>query len=126
MILKIFFQASSQATTETTEGSKSSSGAAGPIQLSDLQKIFLGITSPSDGSGGGAAREAGLPVDLGTAMTSEALQSILTNEEFVEQLKPFLPQTEEVLPPVEQLRGTVASPQFQQVSLIKNSSHIEP
>ena len=48
-------------------------------------------------------------------MTSEALQSILTNKDFVEQLKPFLPQTDDPLPPVEQLKGTVASPQFQQV-----------
>ncbi|MCL4131497.1 UNVERIFIED_CONTAM: hypothetical protein GTU68_006862 [Idotea baltica] len=53
-------------------------------------------------------------VDLGSVMTAEALQPILTNGEFVEQLRPYLPTTSEKLPPVEELRGTVASPQFQQ------------
>lgn len=56
------------------------------------------------------------PVDLSSAMTAEALQPILTNEEFVNQLRPYLPSTAEGLPPTEQLRGTVTSPQFQQVT----------
>lgn len=49
-------------------------------------------------------------------MTAEALQPILTNDEFVNQLRPYLPATAEELPPTEQLRGTVTSPQFQQVN----------
>ena len=56
-------------------------------------------------------------MDLGSVMTAEALQPILTNEEFVEKLQPYLPTTSEKLPPVEQLKGTVTSPQFQQVGL---------
>lgn len=48
-------------------------------------------------------------------MTAEALQPILTNEDFVDKLRPYLPVTADQLPPTEQLRGTVTSPQFQQV-----------
>ncbi|XP_042213835.1 proteasomal ubiquitin receptor ADRM1-B-like isoform X6 [Homarus americanus] len=52
----------------------------------------------------------------------EALQPILTNEEFVNQLRPYLPATSDELPPTEQLRGTVTSPQFQQaVSLFSSA-----
>ena len=61
------------------------------------------------GSGGGAG------VDLSPAMTAEALQPLLSNPEFVEKLKPFLPATSEPISPSEQLKGTVTSPQFKQV-----------
>jgi len=61
-------------------------------------------------------------VDLSSAMTAEALQPILTNQDFVDQLKPFLPATASELPPAEQLKGTVTSPQFQQaVSLLSSA-----
>lgn len=63
-------------------------------------------------------------VDLSSAMTAEALQPILTNEEFVNQLRPYLPATSEELPPTEQLRGTVTSPQFQQVLIFISISCI--
>ncbi|KAG0717870.1 Proteasomal ubiquitin receptor ADRM1 [Chionoecetes opilio] len=55
-------------------------------------------------------------------MTAEALQPILTNDDFVDKLRPYLPATAEELPPTEQLRGTVTSPQFQQaVSLFSSA-----
>ncbi|XP_042213831.1 proteasomal ubiquitin receptor ADRM1-like isoform X2 [Homarus americanus] len=93
------------------------SGSVVPIQLSDLQNILSGISVLEDVSG--SPRVA---VDLSPAMTAEALQPILTNEEFVNQLRPYLPATSDELPPTEQLRGTVTSPQFQQaVSLFSSA-----
>merc|ERR1739838_816214 len=107
-------------TTPATESSKSSSDdktASTPIQLSDLQNILSGISVPADVAG-----SPKLPVDLSSAMTAEALQPILTNQDFVDQLKPFLPATASELPPAEQLKGTVTSPQFQQaVSLLSSA-----
>lgn len=106
-------------TTPATESSKSSEGAAAstPIQLSDLQNILSGISVPAD-----VAESPKIPVDLSSAMTAEALQPILTNQDFVDQLKPFLPPTATELPPAEQLKGTVSSPQFQQaVSLLSSA-----
>ncbi|XP_045104197.1 proteasomal ubiquitin receptor ADRM1-like isoform X2 [Portunus trituberculatus] len=107
-------------TTTTSRESSSTTPTAGnvvPIQLSDLQNILSGISVPPDVSG-----SPRVPVDLSSAMTAEALQPILTNEEFVNQLRPYLPATAEELPPTEQLRGTVTSPQFQQaVSLFSSA-----
>lgn len=54
-------------------------------------------------------------VDLSTAMTSEALQPILSNPEFMQHLQSFLPNTGEAsTSSSEQLCSTVQSPQFQQ------------
>ncbi|XP_042213832.1 proteasomal ubiquitin receptor ADRM1-like isoform X3 [Homarus americanus] len=84
------------------------SGSVVPIQLSDLQNILSGISVLEDVSG--------------SPRVAEALQPILTNEEFVNQLRPYLPATSDELPPTEQLRGTVTSPQFQQaVSLFSSA-----
>lgn len=91
--------------TSTTSSATASSKKDPPIKLSDLQNILSGMMPEGGGSSG---------VDLSPAMTAEALQPILTNAEFVKQLKPFLPSTAEPLPPAEQLRGTVTSPQFKQ------------
>ncbi|XP_069174398.1 proteasomal ubiquitin receptor ADRM1-like isoform X1 [Procambarus clarkii] len=103
----------SRESNSTTPGS----GSVVPIQLSDLQNILSGISVPPDVSG--SPRVA---VDLSSAMTAEALQPILTNEDFVNQLRPYLPATSDELPPTEQLRGTVTSPQFQQaVSLFSSA-----
>ncbi|CAL4135613.1 unnamed protein product, partial [Meganyctiphanes norvegica] len=107
------------APTPATESSKSSESATAstPIQLSDLQNILSGISVPADVSG-----SPKMPVDLSSAMTAEALQPILTNQDFVDQLKPYLPPTATELPPAEQLKGTVTSPQFQQaVSLLSSA-----
>ncbi|XP_066964499.1 proteasomal ubiquitin receptor ADRM1-B-like [Macrobrachium rosenbergii] len=111
-----------QDSTRAGSGNESSSttpapGSVHPIQLSDLQNILSGISVPPDASG-----SPRLPVDLSSAMTAEALQPILTNENFVNALKPYLPATADELPPTEQLRGTVTSPQFQQaVSLFSSA-----
>lgn len=51
-------------------------------------------------------------VDLSTALTGEALSGILSNTEALEQLQSHLPPTNGSAQ--EQLRSTLASPQFQQ------------
>ncbi|XP_050727960.1 proteasomal ubiquitin receptor ADRM1-like isoform X1 [Eriocheir sinensis] len=112
-------QESGRGSTTSRESSSTTPGAGSvvPIQLSDLQNILSGISVPPDASG-----SPRVPVDLSSAMTAEALQPILTNDEFVNQLRPYLPATAEELPPTEQLRGTVTSPQFQQaVSLFSSA-----
>ncbi|XP_071542540.1 proteasomal ubiquitin receptor ADRM1 isoform X2 [Panulirus ornatus] len=112
-------QDSSRGGSNSQESSSATPGTGNvvPIQLSDLQNILSGISVPPDVSG-----SPRVPVDLSSAMTAEALQPILTNEEFVNQLRPYLPATSEELPPTEQLRGTVTSPQFQQaVSLFSSA-----
>jgi len=93
-------------------------GGAGPqpaIQLSDLQSILSGIQVPAGGQPVGGA--AGPSVDLSSGLTGEALQPILSNPEFLDKVKEFLPQGDkeegkEVT--AEELKGTVQSPQFQQ------------
>jgi hypothetical protein len=58
-------------------------------------------------------------VDLAPALNVEALQPLLSNPDFLEKVKDFLPKGEkdegkEIT--AEDLRGTVQSPQFQQVA----------
>jgi len=82
------------------------------IQLSDLQNILSGI-SVQPGTENQTSQQSA--VDLSTAMTSEALQPILSNPEFMQSLQAFLPNTGEASSTSsEQLRSTVQSPQFQQ------------
>merc|ERR1712096_239030 len=87
--------------------------SANPIQLSDLQSILSNIQVPS--GEGGAEGSSGPAVDLSTALTGEALQPILQNQQFLDKVKEFLPAGEdgkEVT--TADLAGTVQSPQFQQ------------
>jgi len=92
-------------------------GGAGPqpaIQLSDLQSILSGIQVPP---GGEAVVAPGPSVDLSSGMTGEALQPILSNPEFLDKVKEFLPQGDKEEGKeltAEDLKGTVQSPQFQQ------------
>jgi len=82
--------------------------AANPaIQLSDLQSILSNMGA--GGEGGGPA------VDLATAMTGEALQPLLQNQEFLDKVKEHLPAGDEGKEvSLADLSGTVQSPQFQQ------------
>ncbi|KAK4884350.1 hypothetical protein RN001_000621 [Aquatica leii] len=86
-----------QSTTDTAASISS------PIQLTDLQNFLQGIAPTS------ADHQS---VDLSTALTSDALSGLLSNSEAIQQLENHLPaiggSTEE------QLRSTLASPQFQQ------------
>lgn len=88
-----------QSTTESGSGSISS-----PIQLTDLQNFLQGIAPTAS-----ADKQS---VDLSTALTSDALSGLLSNTDAINQLENHLPAiggtTED------QLRSTLASPQFQQ------------
>ena len=55
-------------------------------------------------------------VDLAKVLTSEAMAPILSKPEVQEQLIPFLPEGESLPKDPEQLRLTLQSPQFKQVS----------
>jgi len=111
--------ASTPATPSTVPVPAPAPGGAGqstnPIQLSDLQSILSNIQVPAGGDAIGAEGGAGPAVDLSTALTGEALQPILQNQQFLDKVKEFLPAGEdgkEVT--AEDLAGTVQSPQFQQ------------
>merc|ERR1719312_2076213 len=84
--------------------------SSNPIQLSDLQSILSNIQVPA-----GAEGSSGPSVDLSTALTGEALQPILQNQQFLDKVKEFLPAGEEGKEvTAADLAGTVQSPQFQQ------------
>jgi len=104
--------------TTVTSGSANSGGlssASQRIQLHDLQSILSGlnVAVPPEESGPGGV---GPSVDLSTALTSDELESILSDPVTVEQLQPLLPQLPADLtePVVTQLKNTLSSPQFQQ------------
>ncbi|XP_065169205.1 proteasomal ubiquitin receptor ADRM1-like isoform X1 [Atheta coriaria] len=81
-----------------------------PIQLSDLRNYLQGLSAPN----------ADQSVDFSTALTSDALSSIMSNQEALEQLQNHLPTTDGT--PQEQLKSTLQSPQFQQaVSQFSNA-----
>lgn len=86
----------------TTGGSTSS------IQLSDLQNFLSGLGVPRN------ADVNAQPVDLSTALTSDALQSILNNPEAVKELQKYLPSEGDSGNQEENLKNTLACPQFQQ------------
>ena len=60
-------------------------------------------------------------VDLSKALTPESMIPILANPEVQAQLIPFLPEGEVLPKTEEELRSTVQSPQFKQVSAAKLS-----
>jgi len=85
-------------------------GSNPAIQLSDLQSILSNMQVPA-----GEPVAGGQSVDLATAMTGEALQPLLRNQEFLDKVKDFLPAGEEGKEvTLTDLSGTVQSPQFQQ------------
>lgn len=57
-------------------------------------------------------------VDLSSAITAEALQPLFNNQELMERLRSLLPPSSDTTStvPSDQLRSTVQSPQFQQVT----------
>ena len=88
-----------------------SAGSGNPaIKLSDLQSILSNMQVPAGGEG-----SSGPAVDLSTALTGEAMQPLLQNQEFLDKVKEFLPAGEEGKEvTLSDLSGTVQSPQFQQ------------
>ena len=57
-------------------------------------------------------------IDLSQALNPESMIPILANAEVQERLVKYLPEGQELPKTEEELRNTVSSPQFQQVSLL--------
>lgn len=113
--------ASNDSTTGATSPSTTPNPEASRVLLSELQNYLAGINS--GGSGGSRAN-----VDLSTSLTSESINSILSDPERLETLRAHLPSIDEDGKPLEpsevkqQLKDTLASPQFQQaLSMFSNA-----
>jgi len=110
--------ASATATTTTSSSSgtpaaaassapKSSETGSANIKLSDLHNVLSGLP--------GASGSSGPNVDLSTGLTTEALQPLLENPEFVRKMKELLPEEEQKQDDAtSEVRGTLHSPQFRQ------------
>ncbi|XP_022913874.1 proteasomal ubiquitin receptor ADRM1-B-like [Onthophagus taurus] len=91
---------------QTSEGGTAGSA---PIQLSDLQSFLQDLSLPPRT---GATSQPQQSVDLSTALTSDSLSGLMNNPEALEQLQSHLPAVDGNIQ--DQLRSTLASPQFQQ------------
>ncbi|XP_049296098.1 proteasomal ubiquitin receptor ADRM1 homolog [Anopheles funestus] len=102
-----------------TGGNTSNAAAEGGsrILLSDLQNYLSGISATGvDGSG---SRQN---IDLASAVNSQTLASIISDQEKVDALVAHLPQLEGDENKKEQLKETISSPQFQQaLSMFSNA-----
>ena len=101
----------SAATATTASVPTPASSSKAPIQLTDLQSILSGIKVPS-GAGGPSA--SGPEVDLSQGLTSDLLQPLLENEEFVRKMKdllPTVPGDDSGEDAASEIKGTVQSPQ---------------
>merc|ERR1719219_2792545 len=91
-----------------TGASAAAASAAANIRLSDLQNVLSGLPT-------GAAGTSGPSVDLSSGLTTEVLQPLLENPEFVRKMKELLPEEEQAQDDATgQVRGTLHSPQFRQ------------
>jgi len=94
--------------TKPTDSSSTASSAAANIRLSDLQNVLSGLPT-AQGSASGPS------VDLSSGLTTEVLQPLLENPEFVRKMKELLPEEEQAQDDATgQVRGTLHSPQFRQ------------
>lgn len=109
------------ATTTTTASSgtpKSSETGSANIKLSDLHNVLSGIPGAAGSSGG-----SGPNVDLSTGLTTEVLQPLLENEEFVRRMKELLPEEEQKQDDAtSEVKGTLHSPQFRQALAMFSSA----
>lgn len=94
---------------------------ASRVLLSELQNYLAGINSGATGSRSNN-------VDLSTSLTSESINSILSDPERLDALRVHLPNIDDDGKPLEpqevkqQLKDTLASPQFQQaLSMFSNA-----
>ncbi|KAK2720082.1 hypothetical protein QYM36_004104 [Artemia franciscana] len=102
-------------TTTTTSATPQQSTGSG-VQLSTLQSILSGIAVPTE--------EKTPPVNLSEGLSLEALQPILSNSEFVQKLKEYLPSGTPTgsIDDAEAIRSTIHSPQFQQAFALFSSA----
>ncbi|XP_050074611.1 proteasomal ubiquitin receptor ADRM1 homolog [Anopheles maculipalpis] len=99
-----------------TAGNANADGGS-RILLSDLQNYLSGISATGvDGTG---SRQN---IDLASAVNSQTLASIISDQEKVDALVAHLPQLEGDENKKEQLKETISSPQFQQaLSMFSNA-----
>jgi len=98
----------STSSSKPTDSSSTASSAAANIRLSDLQNVLSGLPTAQSSASGPS-------VDLSSGLTTEALQPLLENPEFVRKMKELLPEEEQAQDDATgQVRGTLHSPQFRQ------------
>lgn len=113
---------SSGESTESSTPAAAGTTDASRVLLSELQSYLAGINT------GGGASGSKHNVDLSTSLTSESINSILSDPERLEALQAHLPSIDDEGKPLEpnaikqQLKDTLASPQFQQaLSMFSNA-----
>lgn len=84
--------------------------------LSELRSFLSGLgPEGAAGAGGSATSSAGSNVDFSTSITTDALNPLLNdNPDWIAQLEEHLPDIDTDDTKKQQLRDTIASPQFQQ------------
>lgn len=104
---------SSGESTESSTPAAAGSTDASRVLLSELQNYLAGINT-------GGASGSKHNVDLSTSLTSESINSILSDPERLQALQAHLPSIDDEGKPMDpnavkqQLKDTLASPQFQQ------------
>lgn len=97
-------------------GGTSSTNSGNRVLLSDLQNYLAGMSPAA--AGAGQQRN----VDLSTAVNSDSLSSVMTDQEKVDALVEHLPNIEGDENKKQQLKETLSSPQFQQaLSMFSNA-----
>ncbi|XP_059618496.1 proteasomal ubiquitin receptor ADRM1 homolog [Phlebotomus argentipes] len=112
---------SSRATNNGTSSDNSNSASDKTnVLLSELQS-YLSEFSPSGATG--SQRNRGVkPVELSAILNTDSLNNILSDDSCRQSLEPFLPKTAAKEPVEQQIRDTVASPQFQQALSMFNNA----
>jgi hypothetical protein len=112
---------SSGESTESSTPAAAGNTDASRVLLSELQNYLAGINT-------GGASGSKHNVDLSTSLTSESINSILSDPERLQALQAHLPSIDDEGKPVDpnatkqQLKDTLASPQFQQaLSMFSNA-----
>jgi len=107
-------------TTESSPPATVPNPESSRVLLSELQNYLAGINTGASGS-----RQN---VDLSTSLTSDSINSVLSDPERLEALQAHLPNIDEEGKPMDpnavkqQLKDTLASPQFQQaLSMFSNA-----
>ncbi|XP_049964816.1 proteasomal ubiquitin receptor ADRM1 homolog isoform X3 [Schistocerca serialis cubense] len=105
-------------TTSTTSSASATTGSTTTTSSSAPAATTTTAAQPAVSTAGKETSEKpATAVDLASTITSENLQTLLRNTELVTELLQHVPSVEEsssTVPPSEQLRSTLASPQFQQ------------
>ncbi|XP_062561715.1 proteasomal ubiquitin receptor ADRM1 homolog isoform X2 [Armigeres subalbatus] len=102
--------------TNNGGSSNSSTSSGNRVLLSDLQNYLAGMSPAA--AGAGQRRN----VDLSTAVNSDSLSSVMTDQEKVDALVEHLPNIDGDENKKQQLKETLSSPQFQQaLSMFSNA-----